>query len=114
MPSVKNKLAFEDLRKVLLSAFTGVYQTFGVPMAHPIRIFKITNNTTVGVTVSYDGGTKDHEYIPAGSFLLIDVTSDRVWDCEFALAEGVQVSFKSDSAPGVGTTGLYLSTYYAV
>lgn len=79
-------------------------------MAHPIRIFKITSTANVDVTVSYDGGTTDHEIIPAGSFLLIDVTSDRVWDCEFALAQGVQVSVKA----AAGTGSIYLSTYYAV
>jgi len=110
MPAVQSKLAFEALRSRAASTFTGSYQTLGAVMAHPIRIFKITNNTSVDVTVSYDGGTTDHEYIPTGSFLLIDVTSDRVADSEFCLAAGVQISVKG--AAGTGT--VYLSTYYAV
>ena len=110
MPSVKNKLAFEALRSRASSTLTGSYQTLGAVMAHPIRIFKLTSTSTTDVTVSYDGGTTDHEILPAGSFLLIDVTSDRVWDCEFALAEGVQVSIKGSA----GTGTIYLSTYYAV
>ena len=79
-------------------------------MAHPIRIFKLTSTSTTDVTVSYDGGTTDHEYLPAGSFLLVDVTSDRAWNCEFALAAGVQVSIKGTA----GTGSIFLSTYYAV
>lgn len=113
MPAVQNKLAFEALRKVEGDDFTGAYQDLGGVMAHPIRIFKITNTSAVGITVSYDDGATDHEYIPAGSFLLIDVTSDRAWDCEFALAKGVQVQFKSDTAPAAASTFVYLSTYYA-
>ena len=109
MPAVKNKLAFEALRSTAASTFTGSDQTLGAVMAHPIRIFTLTSTCNVDVTVSYDGGTTDHEIIPAGSFLLIDVTSDRVWDCEFALAQGVQVSVKGSA----GTGSIYLSTYYA-
>ncbi len=109
MPAVQNKLAFEALRSRAASTFTGSYQTLGAVMAHPIRIFKLTNNTSVDVTVSYDGGTTDHEILPTGSFLLLDVTSDRAWDCEFALAKGVQVSVKGSA----GTGTIYLSTYYA-
>jgi len=109
MPAVKSKLAFEALRSRAASTFTGSYQTLGAVMANPIRIFKITSTCSVDVTVSFDGGTTDHEIIPAGGFLLMDVTSDRVWDCEFALAKGVQVSVKA--AAGTGT--IYLSTYYA-
>lgn len=78
-------------------------------MANPIRIFKLTSTSTTDVTVSYDGGTTDHEYLPAGSFLLIDVTSDRAAECEFALGKGVQVSIKGTA----GTGTIYLSTYYA-
>lgn len=110
MPAVKSKLAFEALRSRTSASLTGSYQTLGAVMAHPIRIFKLTSTSTTDVTVSYDGGTTDHEYLPAGSFLLVDVTSDRVWDCEFALAEGVQVSIKGTA----GTGSIYLSTYYAV
>lgn len=109
MPAVQSKLAFEALRSRAASTFTGSYQTLGAVMAHPIRVFKITNDTSVGVTVSYDGGVTDHEYLPSETFLLIDVTSNRDWDCLFALAQGVQVDVKG--AAGTGT--IYLSTYYA-
>lgn len=109
MASVLSKLSVEALRSRAASTFSGSYQTLGAVMANPIRIFKITNNTNVDVTVSYDGGSTDHEFLPTGSFLLIDVTSDRVADCEFVLAKGVQVSVKA----ATGTGSIYLSTYYA-
>ena len=109
MPAVQNKLAFEALRSVT-APFSGAYQNLSPVIGHPIRVFKLTSTATVDVTVSYNGGTTDHEYLPAGSFLLVDVTSDRAWDCEFALAAGVQVAVK-----GTGGTGsIFLSTYYAV
>lgn len=109
MPEIKSRLAFEELRSVNSNTFDGTYKVVGPPMENPIRLFKITNDSTVGVTVSFDGGTTDHEYLPAGSFLLIDITSNRVWDCLFALAVATQISVK-----GAAGTGLvYLSTYYA-
>lgn len=105
MAQIKLKLAFEALRSVAIAA---AYTNLGVPMAHPIRIFKIVNDTTGGVTVSYDGGTTDHEYLPAGSFVLIDCTANRVWDAEFVMAEATQVAVK-----GAGAGTVYMSTYYA-
>ncbi len=105
MPAVESRLAFEELRSVAIAA---TYSAIGSPLEHQVRLFKIVNDTTAGVTVSYDGGTTDHEYLPAGSFVLIDVTSNRVWDCQFALKQGVQVSVK-----GAGAGTVYLSTYYA-
>ena len=109
MPQIKSKLAFEALRSIDSSTFTGSYQSLGTAMANPIRMFKITNNSTSDVTVSYDGGTTDHEYVPAGSFLLLDISANHVWDCEFLLAKGVQVSVKGSA----GTGSVFLSTYYA-
>ena len=109
MPSIKKKLAFEELRSVDASTLAGSYVSLGTPMEHPIRIFKISNDSNVGITVSYDGGTTDHEYLPAETFLLIDASANRVWDCEFVLADGVQVSINGSA--GIGN--IYLSTYYA-
>jgi len=108
------RLAFEALRHVEASAFTGAYQNLGAVTAHPIRIFKITNNTAKDVTVSFDGGTTDHEYVPAGSFVLIDATANRSWDCAFALGANVQVAIKSATASGVAGTFVYMSCYYGI
>ena len=109
MPEIKSKLAFEALRSRDATTFDGTYQTLGSVMANPIRIFKITNDTDVGVTVSYDGGTTDHEYLPAGTFILLDVSSNTIWQAQYALGAGVQVSVKASA----GTGDIYLSTYYA-
>lgn len=112
MPAIQNKLAFEALRVEASGSLLGplTYVNLGAPMAHPIRMFKLTSTSSTDVTVSYDGGTTDHEYLPAGSFILLDVTSDRAWDCEFALGAGVQVAIKGTA----GTGNIYLSTYFAV
>ena len=101
-------LRAEALRSRDAATFTGSYQTLGAVLANPSRIFKITNNSTVDITLSYDGGTTDHEYIPTGTFLLIDETANAVSGSECAMPKGTQVSIKG----AAGTGNVYLSTYY--
>lgn len=109
MPQIKLRLGFEPLRSIDSSTFNGSYMDLGDPFEHPIRAFKVTNVSDVDITVSLDGGTTDTEYIPAGSFFLFDICSNRVWDAEFVSATGTQVSVKGSA----GTGSVYLSTYYA-
>jgi hypothetical protein len=105
MPEIQSRLALEELR---IASIAAAYGDLGPPMEHQIRIFKIVNDTTAGVTVSFNDGVTDHEYLPAGSFVLIDVTSNRVWDAKYVLAIGTQVQVK-----GSGAGNVYMSTYYA-
>ena len=109
MPEIKKKLDFEPLRSRLSTSFDGTYQTLGVPLEHPIRIFKLTNTSASDVLVSFDGVT-DHEIVPASSFMLIDISSNRVWDAEYVLSAQTQVYVNGT----LGVSGsIYLSTYYA-
>lgn len=101
-------LRAEALRSRDAATFTGSYQTLGAVLANPSRILKITNNSTVDVTVSYNGGTTDQEYVPTGTFLLIDNTANAVAGAECAMPKGTQVSIKGSA----GTGNVYLSTYY--
>lgn len=105
MTNVQSKLAFEALRSQAIAAG---YANLGTPFAHPIRLFKIANETTGAITISFDGGTTDHEHLAANSFLLVDCTSNRVAESELCAATGVQVSVK-----GAGAGTVYLSAYYA-
>jgi hypothetical protein len=105
MPAVQNKLAFEALASVAIAAG---YSNLGSAFTNQIRILKIANETTGAITVSFDGGTTDHEHMAANSFLLLDASSNRVWDCELAFPNGTQVAVK-----GAGAGSVYLSRYYA-
>lgn len=109
MAAVKKILALEALRSRLSTSFDSTYQTLGVPLVHPIRMFKFTNTTASDVLVSFDGVT-DHEIVPASSFMLIDISSNRVWDAEYVLSAQTQVYVNGT----LGVSGsIYLSTYYA-
>ena len=109
MPQIKLRLGFEELRSIDSATFAGAYLDIGTPFENPLRAFKITNNSTVDVIVSYDGGTTDHEIVPAGSFFLFDISSNRVCDAEFVIAAKTQVSVKGSAGVGL----VYLSSYYA-
>lgn len=106
MPDIKNKLTYEPLASVAIAAG---YTNLGTVFTHRIRLLKIANETTGAITVSFDGGTTDHEHMAANSFLLLDISSNRVWDCEFAFPHGTQVAVK-----GAGAGTVYLSRYYAI
>jgi len=109
MPEIAMRLFPEELRSIDSATFDGTYKDLGTPLEFTSRIFKITNNSNVDITVSYDGGDTDHEFVPAGSFLLIDVCSNRVATAQFVLSRLTQVSVKG--AAGAGS--VYFSTYYA-
>ena len=102
------KIFPETLRSIAASTFTGSYQVVGVVLAHPSRIVKFTNNTATDVTVSWDG-TNDHEYIPSGSFLLLDISSNKEISNIFNIRAGLQFYAKGSASTG----SFYISSYYA-
>jgi hypothetical protein len=107
MGSLSTALYPEPLRLIDSSTLAGVYAPVGSPFLHPIRIMKITNNSDVDVTVSWDGST-DHEIVVAGSFLLLDVSTNKEAALAFEISQNTQISVKGAS----GTGNIYLSAYY--
>lgn len=95
------------LQSIASSTMTSDYQVLGT-FAYPARVFKITNNSTEDVTLSWDG-TNAHEYIPAGSFLLIDCSSNRQVNDIFSIPLGTTLYVMGTA----GTGNVYLSYYYA-
>lgn len=98
----------EALRSIAASTFTGSYQAVGTALAHPLRAVCFVNNTSKDITASWDG-TNDHMFIPAGSFRLLDVSSNKELSqiCEIAN----QTTFYVKAAAGTGS--FYIETYYA-
>lgn len=109
MPQGKLRVAAEALQSIDSGNLAGSYVDFGSAFSHEIRIVKITNNSTVDVTVSYDGGTNDNEYVPAGSFVLLDLCANREPDLELIFPVGTQVSIKGSEGSG----SIYMSAYHA-
>ena len=100
----------ETLRTINSATFTGSYQALGTALSHNVLLVKITNNSTVGITVSWDG-VNDHDFVPAGSFVLYDITANKPQQSP-GLFIGKGTVFYVKAAAGVGT--VYITTLYGV
>jgi hypothetical protein len=69
-------IAYETIKSIDSGTFTGSYLPIGIASTHEARIFKIVNNSNVGVTISVDGST-DVDFVPASTFVLYDVCTNR-------------------------------------
>ena len=108
MVDYKSKVLPGVLLSIASSTITGAYEAAGT-LLHPARIVKFTNNTTQDVTLSWDG-TNNNEYIPAGSFLLLDFTSNAVAGAPLQVNNGTVFYVKGTA----GTGNFYISYYYAL
>ncbi len=100
---------FPDLLRSFDSAtFSGSYQAVGGPLPQNARVVKFTNNSSVGITLSWDG-VNDHEFLPPNSGFVIDVTTNRDSVEEICLIViGTQFYAKGSAGSGL----LYISNYY--
>lgn len=108
MPQIKTRLYPEELQSVDAATLSGSYVSLGT-LTKPSRIMKITNNSTVDVTLSWDAGVTDHEYIPTGTFILLDCTSDAGSSGLLEIIVGTPFYIKG----AAGTGNIYLSSYFA-
>ena len=104
-----SRLAYEPIRSIAASTFTGSYQALGTPLAYPSYILKIVNNGSVDVLISTDG-VNDHDIVPTGSFVLYDESKGGILNQLPALQKGSQIYVKA--AAGTGT--VYLVTQYII
>lgn len=98
------------LRSINSTTFTGSYLPVGDAFESPVRLLSIKNNTTVVVTISFDGVT-DHDFIPIGSFVLYDFGTNRGTSADaLDLPEATQISVKA----AAGTGSLFVTSFAAV
>lgn len=101
------RLLPENLRSIDSSTFTGLYQAIGTAFQNPASLIKIVNNSTVAVTISWDG-VNDHDFIPATSFALYDITANSQRESGVFISEGTIIYVKGSA--GVGS--VYLVDFY--
>jgi hypothetical protein len=98
----------ETLRTLAFGGITGTYAGIGSSLINPCRIYWLQNNTDVLLTFSWDGIT-DHFVLPAGAFVLLDVTSNRTdTGGSLNVASGQRTYVKG--APSVGA--VYLTSFF--
>ena len=100
----------DAIRSVEYSSITSSYTTLGGSFSHAMRVIKLTNNTDGDLLISFDGVT-DNVILPAGSFTLYDVTTNREEnDIFFVFQVGTQVFVKYSTSPAKGA--VYLECLY--
>lgn len=96
----------DALRSINSATFTGAYQALGTPLTRPIRLAKFVNNSTVAVTVSWDG-VNDHDIYPTLSGTVFDWTTNEVQENGWFIPSGTQIYVKSTA----GTGSFYLAAF---
>lgn len=102
-----SRIAWENLRSIDSSTFTGSYQALGTALQFPSYICKMVNNSTVLVTVSIDG-VHDIDVCPSTSFWLYDEGKTGQNSAYPSLPAGTQFYVKGSA----GTGSVYLVTQY--
>ena len=104
-----NRLAWETLRSINSTTFTGSYQALGTPLVYPSYILKLVNNSTSLITISLDG-INDMDVAPSNSFWLYDegkVGRDGAFP---AMPAGSQIMIKGTAGTGL----IYLVSQYII
>ena len=107
MAALDLRLYPETLRSIDSSTFTGSYQAVGTATTNQARLVRFLNASNVTVTISWDG-TNDHEILPAGTFLLLDVSSNR--GVAYPTVIQANTQFLAKGAAGAGK--FYISVYF--
>jgi hypothetical protein len=102
---------FDILRTVAFGSITGSYLPLGTPFAHAVRLMAVNNTANTDMILSIDG-VHDYLYLPAGTFKLYDVCTNRETACNFYIPIGTQWYVKYASAPASGA--VYLECIYGV
>lgn len=98
--SATNKLQPIERLTFNTASLSGSYQTMSASgFADDIVIFQMYNSSSNDVDVSFDGST-DHNIIPAGGLLILDVQANKE-GLRAALRKGQEVWLKGTA--GVGT-----------
>jgi hypothetical protein len=95
------ELTYDAIRTLGFAGIGVAYAAVGVAFTRPVRLMKIVNTTNQSLDVSLDGVT-DHDIVPANSFTLYDLTTNKVRDEGAFFRVGRRVFVKSTS--GVAPT----------
>ena len=98
-----------QLRSLNFAALVGGYVAVGNPAESPVRIVKFYNNMNKAVLVSWNG-TDDHMYLPAGSFTLLDVSTNKIREDGWFIPAG-QVFYVQDAGVAPTSGDIYIELY---
>lgn len=111
MSNFSTRLRVEAARSLAFGSVAVGYTAVGTAFAHPINILYLFNSTNESVWISFDG-VVDHVPLAAGSFLLLDITTNKANQIGMFVEKGTQMYVKRLS--GAPTSGaIYISSFYS-
>jgi len=107
-----SKANVDELRTLAFGAVGATFTPVGPPQEFQARIICFTNTTTQDVIFSLDG-TRDQLIVPAGSFKLLDITTNHrpVNQDDFCFPIGTQWYVRYAVVPTSGA--VYIEIVYA-
>lgn len=102
--SYGTRLGVDAVREVAFGGIGAAYAGVGAATSDYTRIVRFVNGTDADVYVSLDNST-NHFRIAANSFLLLDLTANKVRDNGFFIAN--QTTFYVKRVGGAPTTGTF-------
>lgn len=95
-------VSIDRLRSLAFGSVSGTYAAVGTALANPTRIICFTNTSDADMTVSIDG-TNAYLIVPAGSFKLFDLCTNRLHVSQYWMfAVGTQFFVATAGTPSKG------------
>lgn len=103
----------DPLRSLAFGSITGSFVPVGTPFDFQARIIHFTNLTDGDVIFSMDG-TTDQLIVPAGGFILLDITTNHrpINQDDFCFAIGTQWYVRYVTAPTI--KAVYIAVLHAL
>ena len=79
------------------TGFDNTFQLLGTLSAAGV-IIKIVNNSNVDIDVSTNGGVDEHDFVPAGSFFIYDMRTNRDPEHDFVFPNRTQFTIRGVAA----------------
>lgn len=99
----------DTIRSIAFGSISGSYAAIGTPFGHAMRIIRVVNATQGDMFISFDG-VNNNLFLPAGSFVLYDYSTNTEPSVYFQLAKNTQVYCKQSTAPISGA--VYVEAIY--
>jgi hypothetical protein len=100
----------EPIRSLAFGSIVAGYTALGTAYEHPISKIFVVNDTDATLMFSFQGTTEDHFILPAGGFLLLDITLE-AGNPDY-LPKGASLYVKRSGIPTSGAA--YFTAFYGL
>jgi hypothetical protein len=99
----RQAVTIDPIRNLAFGSISGTFAAVGTPLTQPVRLITFVNATDGDMFFS-DDGISDKLFLPAGSFKLFDITTNRLTiDTIWAFAVNTQFYVRQSTVPSKGS-----------